>query len=153
MHGARLRVTSPDIWLYLQYISINTYRNAKLTLPGNNLKYFLKTADQDDCGWQLKDILMTCKDSNTKGMRILQIALHEHCFFVEPDKNLICHFRNGKQSFFLLITRSNVGRVASHSRLWDHYWGQNGGQLDDASPVTVPQATARCDSPQITSCF
>ena len=53
--------------------------------------------------------------------------------------------------FATLETKSNVGRVASRSRLWDRYWGQNGSQLDNPSPVTIPQATMRCDSPQIAS--
>ena len=34
--------------------------------------------------------------------------------------------------------------------LWDRYWGQNGSQIDDISPVTVKQATARYDLPD---CF
>ena len=42
-----------------------------------------------------------------------------------------------------LETRSNLGQVASRSRLWDRY----------LVPVTVPQATARCDSFLITSRF
>lgn len=56
-------------------LSINTYRNAKLTLPGKSLKYVLKTDDHDDCGWQLKDILMICKDNHSKRMNIPLIAL------------------------------------------------------------------------------
>ena len=55
------------------------------------------------------------------------------------------------------FTTLETGRVASRSCLWDRYWGQNGGQFDDAPPVTrgvmVPQATARCDSPQIARRF
>ena len=47
--------------------------------------------------------------------------------------------------------RNRLGRVTSRSRLWDCYWGQNGGQLDDVSPVTAPQATARCNLPHIAS--
>ena len=64
------------------------------------------------------------------------------------------NFRIVQKVYYIMIQsekkRRNLGRVTSRSTLWDRYWGQNGGQLNDASPVTVAQATARCDSPQRT---
>ena len=49
-------------------------------------------------------------------------------------------------SFATLETGRNLGQKLSRSGLWGRYWGQN--KRRDA---TIPQATARCDSPQISS--
>ena len=74
----------------------------------------------------------------TQEWPIIQVHVH-----VTRQVITIRHFRNETQSGASRISQSLVGR----------YWGQNGGQLDDASPVTVPQATARCDSSEIGSRF
>ena len=58
-----------------------------------------------------------------------------------------------KVEFATLETRSNLGRVASRSRLWDRYWGRVIKLAAILSPVTIPQAFARCDSSQIASRF
>ena len=50
-------------------------------------------------------------------------------------------------------TRSNFGRVTSRNCLWDRYRGCVVKLATILSPVTVPQATVRSDSPQITSHF
>lgn len=65
-----------DLCYFYLPLSIITYRNAKPTLPGKSLKYVLKTDDHDDCGWQLNDILMICKDNHSKRMSFPLIALH-----------------------------------------------------------------------------
>ena len=49
-------------------------------------------------------------------------------------------------SFATLETGRNLGQKSSCSGLWGRYWGQN--KRRDA---TIPQATARCDSSQISS--
>ena len=44
-------------------------------------------------------------------------------------------------------------QVASRTDLWDRYWGQNKRREAILSPVTLPQVTARQESPQVSSRF
>ena len=46
-------------------------------------------------------------------------------------------------------TQRMLGRVSSRGTLWERYCEQSKGLEVELSPVTIPQGTARRDSPQI----
>ena len=75
----------------------------------------------------LKDI------HSSKKFNIVAHSKNEVSLLILNASNKACSYAT---CIDMRTTRSNLGRVASRSRLWDRYWGQNGGQLDDESPVT-----------------